>query len=68
MAVTDTDATERVEPEPVAAQDPSVSPVVDHSAAHLHSPVPKSCPPRAGDRRRRWRPPGRPNGRRGASS
>ncbi len=41
MAVTDTDATERVEPEPVAAQDPSVSPVVDHSAAHLHSPVPK---------------------------
>jgi phosphate transport system permease protein len=41
MAVTDTDATERVEPEPVAAQDPSVSPVVDHSAAHLHSPVPR---------------------------
>ena len=41
MAVTDTDATERVEPEPVAAQDPIVSPVVDHSAAHLHSPVPK---------------------------
>jgi len=41
MAVTDTDATERVEPEPVAAQDPGVSPVLDHSDAHLHSPVPK---------------------------
>jgi phosphate transport system permease protein len=41
MAVTDTNATERVEPEPAAAQDPSVSPVVDHSPVALHSPVPK---------------------------
>jgi phosphate transport system permease protein len=41
MSVTDTNATERVEPEPVAAQDPSVSPVVDHSPVTLHSPVPK---------------------------
>jgi phosphate transport system permease protein len=44
--VTDTSATERVEPEPpmpsiAAAQDPSVSPVVDHSSVALHSPVPK---------------------------
>ena len=28
MALTDTDATERVEPEPGAAQDPSLSPAV----------------------------------------
>ena len=41
MSVTDTDATERVEPEPLAAQDPSLSPVVDHSAVSLHSPVPR---------------------------
>jgi phosphate transport system permease protein len=41
MSVTDTNATERVEPEPVVAQDPSVSPVVDHSPVTLHSPVPK---------------------------
>ena len=41
MAVTDTDATERVEPEPLAAQDPSLSPVVDHGAVTTHSPVPK---------------------------
>jgi phosphate transport system permease protein len=41
MAVTDTNATERVEPEPAAAQDPSVSPVVDHGPVALHSPVPK---------------------------
>jgi phosphate transport system permease protein len=41
MAVTDTNATERVEPEPAAAQDPSVSPVVDHGPVTLHSPVPK---------------------------
>ena len=61
MAVTDTDATERVEPEPVAAQDPSVSPVVDHSAAHVHSPVPTVA--HHVRRHRRWRPLGRPNGR-----
>jgi phosphate transport system permease protein len=41
MAVTDTDATERVEPEPGAARDPSLSPVVDHSAVSVRSPVPK---------------------------
>jgi phosphate transport system permease protein len=46
MSVTDTDATERVEPEPptswtVAAEDPSMSPVADHSPVSLHSPVPK---------------------------
>jgi phosphate transport system permease protein len=41
MAVTDTDSTQRVEPEPAAAQDPSLSPVVDHSAVTMHSPVPK---------------------------
>jgi phosphate transport system permease protein len=39
MAVTDTDATQRVEPEPDAARDPSLSPVHDGSG-HLHSPVP----------------------------
>jgi phosphate transport system permease protein len=39
MAVTDTDATQRVEPEPDAAKDPSLSPVHDGSG-HLHSPVP----------------------------
>ena len=38
--MTDTDATERVQNEHTAADDPSLSPVVDHSAAHLHSPVP----------------------------
>ena len=47
MAVTDTDATERVEPEPLAAQDPSLSPVVDHSAVTTHSPVPKVVAHRA---------------------
>ena len=41
MSVTDTDATERVEPELAAAEDPSLSPVVDHSPVSLHSPVPK---------------------------
>jgi len=41
MSVTDTNATERVEPEPPAAQDPSLSPVVDHSPVTLHSPVPR---------------------------
>ena len=41
MSVTDTDATERVEPEPDVAEDPSLSPVVDHSAVSLHSPVPR---------------------------
>src|SRR5512132_4586445 len=41
MSVTDTNATERVESEPPAAQDPSVSPVVDHSPVTLHSPVPR---------------------------
>lgn len=41
MSVTDTDATERVEREPVATQYPSLSPVVDHSPVSLHSPVPK---------------------------
>jgi phosphate transport system permease protein len=40
MSVTDTNATERVEPEPTAAQDPSMSPVGDHSPVALHSPVP----------------------------
>ena len=39
MAVTDTDATERVEPEPAAAQDPSLSPAEGH-VEHMHSPVP----------------------------
>jgi len=38
--VTDTDATERAEPQAVAAQDPGLSPVVDHSAVTMHSPVP----------------------------
>ena len=52
MAVTDTDATERVEPEPAAAQDPSVSPAVGHSGAHA-LPRPHGRPPR---RRRRRRP------------
>ena len=47
MAVTDTDATERVKPEPLAAQDPSLSPVVDHSAVTTHSPVPKVVAHRA---------------------
>ena len=47
MAVTDTDATERVEPEPLAAQDPSLSPVVDHGAVTTHSPVPKVVAHRA---------------------
>jgi phosphate transport system permease protein len=37
MALTDTDATERVEPEPGATQDPSISPV--HHAT-MHTPVP----------------------------
>ena len=37
MAVTDTDATERVEPEPGVTQDPSISPV--HHAT-MHTPVP----------------------------
>ena len=41
MSVTDANATERVESEPPAAQDPSVSPVVDHSPVTLHSPVPR---------------------------
>jgi phosphate transport system permease protein len=41
MSVTDTNATERVESELPAAQDPSVSPVVDHSPVTLHSPVPR---------------------------
>jgi phosphate transport system permease protein len=42
MAVTDTDATERVEPEPVATEDPSLSPVVDHvTVHHMHTPVPE---------------------------
>lgn len=41
MSVTDTNATERVEPESAAVQDPSVSPVVDHSPVALHSPVPR---------------------------
>jgi phosphate transport system permease protein len=41
MSVTDTNATERVESEPPAAQDPSVSPVMDHSPVTLHSPVPR---------------------------
>jgi phosphate transport system permease protein len=45
--VTDTDATERVEPEPLATQNPSLSPVVDHSAVTLHSPVPKVVAHRA---------------------
>src|SRR5687767_13289058 len=40
MAVTDTDATERVEPEPAAAQDPSLSPAEGH-VEHMHSPVPR---------------------------
>jgi phosphate transport system permease protein len=40
MAVTDTDATERVEPEPDAAKDPHLSPAADH-VEHLHSPVPQ---------------------------
>jgi phosphate transport system permease protein len=39
--VTDTSATERVGTESAAAQDPSVSPVVDHSPVALHSPVPR---------------------------
>jgi phosphate transport system permease protein len=39
MAVTDTDATERVEPEPAAAADPNISPV--HERSTLHSPVPQ---------------------------
>jgi hypothetical protein len=48
MSVTDTDATERVQPEPdAAAEDPSLSPVVDHSAVSLHSPVPKVVAHRA---------------------
>ena len=38
--MTDTDATERVEPQS-AAQDPGLSPVVDHSAVTMHSPAPK---------------------------
>ena len=38
--MTDTDATERVQNEHTAADDPSLSPVVDHTEAHLHSPVP----------------------------
>ena len=41
MAVTDTDATERVEPEPLAAQDPSLSPVVDHGAVTTTPPFPR---------------------------
>jgi phosphate transport system permease protein len=41
MAVTDTDATERVEPEPVATEDPTLSPVVDHGGMHMHTPVPE---------------------------
>jgi len=47
MSVTDTDATERVEPEPATAEDPSVSGVVDHSPVSLHSPVPKVVTHRA---------------------
>jgi phosphate transport system permease protein len=47
MSVTDTDATERVEPEPAAAQDPSLSPVVDHGAVTTHSPVPRVVARRA---------------------
>jgi phosphate transport system permease protein len=41
MSVTDTNATQRVESEPVATEDPSLSPVVDHSAVHMHTPVPE---------------------------
>ena len=47
MSVTDTDATERVEPEPATAEDPSSSPIVDHSPVSLHSPVPKVVTHRA---------------------
>jgi phosphate transport system permease protein len=47
MSVTDTDATERVEPEPATAQDPSLSPVVDHGAVTMHSPVPRVVAHRA---------------------
>ena len=44
--MTDTDATERAEPQS-AAQDPGLSPVVDHSAVTMHSPVPKVIAHRA---------------------
>jgi phosphate transport system permease protein len=47
MSLTDTDATERVEPEPAAAQDPSLSPVVNHGAVTMHSPVPRVVARRA---------------------
>ena len=40
MSVTDTDARQKVEPEPGAARDPSLSPVHD-GAVSLHSPVPQ---------------------------
>jgi phosphate transport system permease protein len=40
MAVTDTDATQKVEPEPGASADPRLSPVHD-SGVSLHSPVPQ---------------------------
>ncbi len=39
MAISDTDATERAEPEPAAARDPSLSPAEGH-VEHMHSPVP----------------------------
>ena len=39
--MTDTGAAERVEHEPAAAEDPALSPVVDHSPVALHSPVPR---------------------------
>jgi phosphate transport system permease protein len=47
MSVTDTDATQRVESESDAAENPGLSPVVDHSPVSLHSPVPKVVPHRA---------------------
>ena len=40
MAMTDTGATDRVEPEPDAARDPRLSPADGH-VEHMHSPIPQ---------------------------
>ena len=41
MAIPDTDANNRVEPEPTAALDPSLSPAEGHvEHTHTHTPIP----------------------------
>ena len=44
MTDTETDATQRVKPDPDAAEDPHRSPVVDHGGVTTHSPIPTVKP------------------------